>query len=109
MIYRVEVSNRARRELARLDSRILKRIRLEIDNLAAEARPPGCTKLAGFDEVYRIRVGDYRVICQVREKELVVLVIRLGARGDVYQGLYEGRTAFDKQTKMDLPARTRVA
>ena len=53
--------------------------------LGADPRPPGCTKLAGNAAYYRVRVGDYRVLYEVRDREILVLVIKIGHRRDVYR------------------------
>ena len=59
---------------------IIKRIGL----LAENPRPPGCTKLSGYDR-YRIRQGSYRIIYGIEEEELVVYVVKIGHRKDVYK------------------------
>ena len=56
-----------------------------IDGLAVDARPMGCVKLAGEPDLYRIRVGDYRVVYQVNDKVLTVLVTSIGHRRDIYR------------------------
>ena len=61
------------------------RIAPKIEALADEPRPPGVKKLAGEEELYRIRVGDYRVIYAIEDAELVVLVVMVGDRKDVYR------------------------
>lgn len=53
------------------------RLYAKIDELATQPRPPGCLKLSGYADFYRIRVGDYRVVYQVRDKHLLVVVIRV--------------------------------
>ncbi len=53
--------------------------------LAENARPPGGVKLAGEPDLYRIRVGDYRIVYQVRNQALTVLVVSIGHRRDVYR------------------------
>lgn len=63
------------------------RLGRRIDSLAENPRPQGVKKLSGEDDMYRIRVGDYRIIYQIREKSLVVLIVRIGHRSDVYRGL----------------------
>jgi hypothetical protein len=55
--------------------------------LGDNPRPPGCVKLAGADDLWRIRVGQYRVVYAIREAELLVLVARVAHRRDVYRGL----------------------
>ena len=63
------------------------RLGRRIDSLAENPRPQGVKKLSGEDDMHRIRVGDYRIIYQIREKSLVVLIVRIGHRSDVYRGL----------------------
>ena len=53
--------------------------------LANDPRPPGCDKLAGVENLYRIRVGDYRVVYQIRDEMLLVLVVKIGHRREVYR------------------------
>ena len=50
----------------------------------SKSRPPGCRKITGVAGLWRIRSGKYRIVYQVREKELVVLVVKVGHRKDVY-------------------------
>jgi len=63
------------------------RLGRRIDSLAENPRPQGIKKLAGEDDLFRLRVGDYRIIYQIQEKRLVVLVVGVGHRADVYRGL----------------------
>lgn len=59
-------------------------IRKKIGELAESPRPHGHKKLKGHDGLYRIRVGDYRVIYEIRDQELLVLVVRVADRKDAY-------------------------
>jgi mRNA interferase RelE/StbE len=68
--------------VARADQR---RIARAIDGLATNPRPRGAVKLAGEDGLWRIRAGDYRVIYSVQDGALLVLVIRIGHRREVYR------------------------
>lgn len=61
------------------------RIAATIDALAGDPRPSGCRKLAGTDRLYRVRVGDYRVVYEIHDDRLLVLVIKLGHRREVYR------------------------
>jgi mRNA interferase RelE/StbE len=61
--------------------RIVQRIR----QLAADRRPPGCQKLSGRER-YRIRQGPYRIVYSIEEERLVVYVVKVGHRKDVYRG-----------------------
>jgi len=53
--------------------------------LEENARPSGCVKLAGEPDLYRIRVGDYRIVYQVKDTALIVLVLSIGHRRDIYR------------------------
>jgi mRNA interferase RelE/StbE len=53
--------------------------------LAADPRPFGVKKLSADEDLFRIRVGDYRIIYQIRDKELIVLVVKIGHRREVYR------------------------
>lgn len=83
--YQVEVARRAVRSIARLPRREQQRIRAAIDLLADEPRPPGCVALKGEERAYRVRVGAYRIVYEVHDRRLVVLVVRVGHRRDVYR------------------------
>lgn len=83
--YRVEVARRARKVLASLPRREQQRIRAAIDLLADQPRPPGCVAMTGEPHTYRVRVSDYRIVYDVFDDRLVVQVIRIGHRRDVYR------------------------
>ena len=83
--YRVVVARRAITSIARLPRQDQQRIRATIDLLADEPRPPGCVALAGEESVYRVRVGDYRILYEVIDAELVIQVVRVGHRRDIYR------------------------
>jgi mRNA interferase RelE/StbE len=83
--YRVEVARRAIKALAALPRQEQQRVRAAIDLLADNPRPPGCTKLTGEDDVYRVRVGVYRIVYEVLDDRLLVYVVRVGHRRDVYK------------------------
>ena len=83
--YRLDIAASARRDMKRLAAPIFERIRTVIDRLADAPRPPGVKKLAGGGDLYRVRVGDYRIIYEIEDMRLVVLVVRVGHRRDVYR------------------------
>ena len=87
MAYRIEVKPSAADVLARIPQPHRGRIERKIDRLADNPRPGGAKALQGRLSLYRIRVGDYRVIYQVQDNALLVLVVRIGSRGDVYRHL----------------------
>jgi mRNA interferase RelE/StbE len=84
--YRVDFGNRAKRQLAFLQMDVRKQIDGKIQALGLDPRPPGHKKIVGHD-LYRIRVGDYRVIYEIRDNVLVVLVIRIGHRREIYRDI----------------------
>jgi len=83
--YRIELTTAARRQLRSLPAREQTRVGQTIDELATDPRPPGSQKLAGLENQWRVRVGDYRIIYEVRDRVLLVLVIRIGHRRDIYR------------------------
>ncbi len=87
MPFTVRISKRAERELRNIDRRDRIRIAARIDQLASNPRPDDVKKLAGGEALYRIRVGDYRILYRIEDEELLVLVVRVGARGEVYRRL----------------------
>ena len=85
MNYRIEIKRGARKCLASMAAPSAARIAATIDALAEDPRPSGCGKLAGTDRLYRVRVGNYRVVYEVHDDRLLVLVIKVGHRRDVYR------------------------
>jgi mRNA interferase RelE/StbE len=83
--YSVQIDGRAVKEIAKLAKDIQRRILVRIESLATNPRPNGVDKLEGNDELYRVRVGDYRIIYQIRDRELIVLIVRVGHRREVYR------------------------
>ena len=84
--YKVFIKPSAARELEAVDpKRDRQRIVARIRSLAEDPRPPGCEKLVGEDDRYRLRVGRYRISYSVGDGELVVVVVRVGHRKDVYR------------------------
>lgn len=85
MAYRIDFTPKAQRDFKALDGSIRGRIARRIDSLAENPLPSGIKKIEGEDELYRLRVGDYRVLYQVRGKVLWVLIVGVGHRRDVYR------------------------
>ena len=85
MTYQVLFQPSALRELRKLPRKVQVRIVTRAEALAKEPRPPGVKKLEGMKGLYRLRVGKYRMIYQVQDERLVVLVVRIGHRRDVYR------------------------
>ncbi len=85
MEYEIQFAPAAVRDLKRIQGNPLRRITDAIETLADDPRPAGCAKLAGDDDFWRIRVGQYRVVYQIEDDRLIVLVVRVAHRRDVYR------------------------
>ena len=85
MRYEIAYAQSALKSLRRLDRAIARRILQAVDLLAEDPRPPGCKQLKGGAGEMRIRIGDYRVIYDVVDEELVILVLRVAHRREVYR------------------------
>jgi mRNA interferase RelE/StbE len=83
--YRIEWRRATRKDLRRIDREAVKRIISAVEELATDPYPPGCQKLAGSVCAHRIRIGDYRVLYEVFDDVLVVEVVKVGHRRDVYR------------------------
>jgi mRNA interferase RelE/StbE len=84
-VYAVELLPSAARELAKIGRPIQHRIAGRIDRLSLEPRGGGAIKLRGPGELWRVRVGDYRIVYRIEDERLVVLIIRIGHRREVYR------------------------
>ena len=84
MTYAVDILRSAQKELARLDRQDHPRIIAAIESLAHDPRPPGSKKLTGRP-AWRIRIGPYRVIYEIHDGKLTVLVVAVGHRSEVYR------------------------
>jgi mRNA interferase RelE/StbE len=82
--YRVEVKPSARKELEHLSNKIIARITRCLEALTFNPRPPGCKKLKGGDNEWRVRVGDYRVVYTINDQEFLLSVTRIRHRSEVY-------------------------
>jgi mRNA interferase RelE/StbE len=83
--YEVRLAPAAVRQLRKLDPPGRRRVQAAIDLLAEDPRPPGARQLVGGAGEWRVRTGDFRIIYDIRDRELVVLVIKVGHRRDVYE------------------------
>ncbi len=82
--YSVLIKRSAAKELEALPLKDRRRVTTRIQGLARDPRPPGCEKLSG-EEKYRIRQGDYRILYEIVDRELIVTVVKIGNRRDVYR------------------------
>ena len=83
--YRIELTRDALRALAKLDKPVRRRIQSAIDELATEPRPAGMIALRGVQGAYRVRVADYRIISTLHDDRLLIVVIDVGHRREVYR------------------------
>ena len=87
MSYSIEITREALRTLAKLDKPIRRRVQQAIDKLGQDPRPAGARALQGLKGAYRIRVGDYRVVYTIDDGRLIVVVVDLGHRREIYRNL----------------------
>lgn len=83
--YKIEWRRSTRKDLRRVPPQDVKRILSAVESLAEDPFPHGCTKLSGSEQAFRIRVGDYRILYEVIDAALIVEVIKVGHRRDVYR------------------------
>ncbi len=84
-MYRVLLERAAEKDLSRLSSQMHDRVIRAIQALASNPRPPGCRKLVGSNNDWRIRVGNYRVVYEIADEIRVVRVNRVRHRREVYR------------------------
>lgn len=85
--YKVEFTDAASKQLRKLDFSVQTRILKVAALLAAEPRPPSARRLKVSSELWRVRVGDYRVVYAIEGDRLVIAIARVGHRSSVYRGL----------------------
>lgn len=85
MTYRIEVAPAALRQLRKLERVAQRRIQAAIELLADEPRPSGAKKLVGGDGEWRVRTGDYRIVYETHDGVLLILVVAIGHRRDIYR------------------------
>jgi mRNA interferase RelE/StbE len=85
MAYTILVAPPAERQLKSFAPPVQKRLVRRLKTLREHPRPQGVKKLAGEENLYRIREGDYRIIYTIGDKELIVLVVKVGDRKEIYR------------------------
>lgn len=83
-MHEVRIGRSAVKELESLAGNMIERVAAKIDSLAANPRPPGCKKLRGADDLWRVRVGDYRIIYALDVTAAVVEIRVIRHRKDAY-------------------------
>lgn len=87
MPYAVTYDPRAVKELAKLDRAVVRRIVRAVEGLGADPRPDGARSLVGYDDLWRVRVGNYRIVYTIRDAELFVIALRIAHRSTAYRNL----------------------
>jgi mRNA interferase RelE/StbE len=82
--YRLLIKPSAGKEIEALPKQNRRRIVAKITSLSRDPRPPGCEKLSGHDQ-YRLRQGNYRILYEIQDLDLIVVVVKVGHRRDVYR------------------------
>jgi mRNA interferase RelE/StbE len=85
MPYQVILKPSAAKSVRKLDRDTQRRVLRLLEVLAQEPRPAGVVKMAGDDNLWRVRLGDYRVVYEIHDRQLIVLVVRVAHRKDVYR------------------------
>ena len=85
MAYSILLAPSAERQFRSFAPAIQKRLVKRMKTLQHDPRPQGVKKLAGEDHLYRIREGDYRIIYTIQDDDLIVLVVKIGDRKEVYR------------------------
>ena len=85
MSYQIFVKPAAQRQLKKLTVAVQKDLIALIESLSDEPRPSGCKKLKQRQNQYRVRLGDYRIIYSIEDLSLIVRVIKVGHRRDIYE------------------------
>jgi mRNA interferase RelE/StbE len=85
--FEIVFAAQADRQFRKLERPVQQRLSGAIDGLRGNQRPPGSKRLTGAEDLWRIRVGAYRIVYTIVDDQLVVLVVKLGHRRDVYRDL----------------------
>lgn len=85
--WQIIIARQPQKVLHKLSKDLLKRLDRAIMGLANNPRPEGCKKLAGHDNLFRIRVGDWRISYAIEDDRLIILVLEVAPRGGAYRNL----------------------
>lgn len=85
MTYSVEIAPAAKRQIKKLSKDIQQLVIERLEQLAEIPRPPGVLKMEGEESLYRIRVGDYRIIYEIQDRMLLIVVVKVGHRSRIYR------------------------
>ena len=87
-MYKIELKREPEKFIRKQSGKIQIQLISALRKLQKDPRPRQAKKLSGLDELYRIRVGDYRIVYTIRNKKLIILVLRIAHRKDVYKKLF---------------------
>lgn len=85
MTYEVALTPAAARQLRKFEPQVRRRVQAAIELLAEDPRPPTSTRLVGGAGEWRVRTGDYRIVYEIEENRLLVLILNVGHRREIYQ------------------------
>ncbi len=85
--YKIRWKSSARKELKKLPKDVILKVIDAVEDLVKNPYPTGCRKIIGAEITYRIRVGNYRILYSVEKNNLIILIIRVSHRRDVYKNL----------------------
>lgn len=85
MTYKVTLAPAAARQLRKFDPQVRRRIQAAIELLASEPKPPASTRLVGGSGEWRVRTGNYRIVYEIEDDRLLVLVLSVGHRREIYK------------------------
>ncbi|MDE2721708.1 type II toxin-antitoxin system RelE/ParE family toxin [Candidatus Palauibacter polyketidifaciens] len=83
--YEIEISRTAEKQLRKLPRADRERVAHRMSSLALDPYPRGTRKLAGYDDVFRLRVGRWRILYSVGTQTLIIIILKIGHRGDIYR------------------------
>jgi mRNA interferase RelE/StbE len=85
--YGIRILPKAQRQIRSLPQDVQRRIRAAVDTLKQDPLPQGAKKLVALPDLYRVRVGDYRIVYAIQGSLLVILIVSVGHRKEVYRSL----------------------
>jgi mRNA interferase RelE/StbE len=87
MNYQIKILNHAKRQVKSISKYVQEQIKITIKNLGDNPRPVGVIKLSGKQDLYRVRVGDYRIIYQIEDNVLLIIIVSVGHRREIYRNM----------------------
>ena len=84
MTYSITLAPSAARQLRKFDPDVRRRIQAALELLAVEPRPPAAIRLVGGSGEWRVRTGDYRIVYEIKDGQLLILVLPIGHRREIY-------------------------